>query len=237
MEKIIYAMWRAPQQDPAVLADALLADAAPALLDAGVLGLRVNVEAPEARAMRWGANADGSLLAATVGVWLPSIDDRADVEAALDRAPVATRVGYVVTESVPLAYERIDWPLGSRSPGVSIVTLFHKRAGLSDEEYFAVWHGEQTPISFELHPITLYMRNAVWRTLPPGSERFRGLVEECVPTLDDLLDLDRFYSAGGDAGELRRRMAESMAVHDRFTDMSTLQMVPCAEHLFRVVST
>lgn len=237
MEKIIYALWRSADQDPADAARVLLDDVAPALLDAGIAGLRVNVEAPEGAAMRWGANADGSLLTSTVGVWLASIDDRAPVEAQLGRVPTATRAGYVVSESVPLAYERIDWPLGTRSPGVSIVTLFHKAAGLSDEEYFAVWHGEQTPISFDLHPITLYMRNAIWRTLPPGGEDFRGLVEECVPTLDDLLDLDRFYSAGGDPDELTRRMESSMAVHDRFTDMSTLQMVPCAEHVFRVVST
>ena len=58
-----------------------------------------------------------------------------------------------------------------------------------------------------------------------------------MPTLEDLLDFDRFYSAGGDADELRRRMEHSMEVHDSFTDMATLQMVPCNEVLFKVVST
>ena len=142
-----------------------------------------------------------------------------------------------MTESVPLAYERIDWPLGERSPGVSIVTLFHKKADLTDEEFFAVWHGEQTPITFELHPVTLYMRNAVWRTLPEDAEAFRGIVEECVPSLDHLLDFDRFYGAGGDPARLKDNMDRSMAIHHRFTDMNTMQMVPCYEYLFAVVST
>lgn len=236
MEKLIYALWRRPEEPLEAVERRLLDDVAPALLDAGVAGLRMNIEAPEATAMRWGAAADGGLLCATVGVWIDSIDGRPTVDQCID-ATGSRWAAHLVTESVPLAYDRIDWPLGERSPGISIVTLFHKRAGLSDEEFFAVWHGEQTPITFELHPVTLYMRNAVWRTLPDGAEPFRGIVEECVPTLDDLLDFDRFYGAGGDAAKLRDNMERSMAVHHRFTDMETMQMVPCHEHLFSVVST
>jgi hypothetical protein len=237
MEKLIYALWRRPDEPLEPLERRVLDDVAPALLDTGVAGLRVNIEAPEAAAMRWGAAADGSLLFATIGVWLPSIDDRAMVDDVVGR-PGVRWAAHLVTESVPLAYKDIDWDLGSRSPGVSIVTLFGKLDGLTDEEFFAVWHGEQTPISFELHPITLYMRNAVWRVLPakPG-EQFRGIVEECVGSLDDLLDFDRFYGAGGDPARLKDNMARSMAVHHRFTDMVTMQMVPCHEYLYRVVST
>ena len=187
--------------------------------------------------MRWGAAADGS----------SAVRHRRRV-ARLDRRsqPVVEQrstgsgarwAAHLVTESVPLAYERIDWPLGERSPGVSIVTLFHKRDELTDEEFFAVWHGEQTPISFELHPITLYMRNAVWRIAAGAGRAFRGIVEECVPSLDDLLDFDRFYGAGGDPARLKDNMDRSMAIHHRFTDMDTMQMVPCHEYLFGVVST
>lgn len=236
MEKLIYALWRRPDEALEGLAQRLLDDVAPALCDAGALGLRVNVEAPEAAAMRWGAGPGGSLLFATIGVWLASIDEHQIVDEHL--GPLGVRwAAHLVTESVPLAYERIGWPLGTRSPGVSIVTLFHKRSGLSDEQFFEVWHGEQTPISFELHPITLYMRNAVWRVLPVGAEPFRGIVEECLPSLEHLLDLDRFYGAGGDQARLKANLERSAAVHNRFTDMETMQMVPCHEYLFRVVST
>jgi hypothetical protein len=185
---------------------------------------------------RWGAAADGGLLFATIGVWVPSIDDRPTIDEPIARLG-ARWAAHLVTESVPLAYERIDWPAGQRSPGVSIVTLFHKRADLTDDEFFAVWHGEQTPISFELHPITLYMRNAVWRVMPEDAEPFRGIVEECVPSLDHLLDFDSFYGAGGDPAKLKDNIDRSMAIHNRFTDMQTMQMVPCHEYLFRVVST
>jgi hypothetical protein len=234
MEKIIHALWRSPDADAAAVADVLLTEVAPALLDLGVHGLRVLTEEPAAKAMRFGANDDGGLLTASVGVWVDSIDERQPVLDALTAAGCTTHA-FLVTESVPLAYAEV--PTERPSPGVALLTLFHKRDGLSDDEFFANWHGVQTPLSFELHPITLYMRNSIARALTPGAPPFRGIVEETVPTLEDLLDFDRFYSAGGDADELRRRMEHSMEVHDSFTDMATLQMVPCREHLFRVVST
>jgi hypothetical protein len=234
MEKIIHGLWREPDADAAAVEKALLGEVAPALLDLGVHGLRVLVEEPEAAAMRFGAADDGSLLTASVGVWVDSIDDRQPILDAIAAAGCTTHA-FLVTESVPLAYAEV--PSERPSPGVALLTLFHQRGGLSDEEFFANWHGIQTPLSFELHPITLYMRNTIARALTPGAPAFRGIVEETVPTLEDLLDLDRFYSAGGDAEELNRRLQRSMEVHDSFTDMATLQMVPCREHLYKVVST
>jgi hypothetical protein len=184
--------------------------------------------------MRFGAADDGEVLTASVGVWVESIDERQPILDAIASAGCTTHA-FLVTESVPLAYASV--PAERPSPGVSLLTLFHKRDGLSDEEFYANWHGVQTPLSFELHPITLYMRNSIARALTPGAPPFRGIVEESVPSLEDLLDFDRFYSAGGDADELKRRMERSMEVHDSFTDMATLQMVPCREDLFKVVST
>ena len=234
MEKIIHALWRAPDADPTTVQKVLLSDVAPALLDLGIHGLRVLVEEPDAAAMRFGAAEDGGLLTASVGVWLDSIDERQPVLDALAAAGCTTHA-FLVTESVPLAYAEV--PAERPSPGVALLTLFLKRDGLDDDAFYANWHGVQTPLSFELHPITLYMRNSIARALTPGAPAFRGIVEETVPTLEDLLDFDRFYSAGGDPEELKKRMEHSMQVHDMFTDMATLQMVPCRETLFRVLST
>jgi hypothetical protein len=234
LEKIIHALWRPPDADAAAIQRTLLSDVATALLDQGVSGLRILTEEPAAAAMRFGAAEDGEVLTASVGVWVESIDERRPVLDAIAGAGCTTHA-FLVTESVPLAYASV--PAERPSPGVSLLTLFHKRDGLSDEEFYANWHGVQTPLSFELHPITLYMRNSIARALTPGAPPFRGIVEESVPSLEDLLDFDRFYSAGGDADELKRRMEHSMEVHDSFTDMATLQMVPCREDLFKVVST
>jgi len=236
MEKIIFGLWRAPDRDVDGVQHALFYEALPRIMELDVPGVRILAEEPKAARMRYNAAPDGSLLTASVGVWIDSIDHRQPVFDALAVVGGTTHA-YLVTESVPLAYADRTWPDGEKSPGVSILTFFHRKPGLSEDDFFATWHGVQTPLSFELHPITLYMRNSVARSLTPGAPAFAGIVEETVPSLDDLLDFDRFYSAGGDPEELRRRMTHSMDVHERFTDMATMEMVPCFEHIFRTVST
>jgi len=236
MEKIICGLWRDVDADVDALQQALFYESLPLIMGTGAPGVRVLAEDPAAAAMRYNAAPDGQVLAGSVGVWVDSIDHRQPILDALALTGATTHA-YLVTESVPLAYQDRTWAEGERSPGVAILTFFHQQAGLTDDEFFAVWHGVQTPLTFELHPVTVYMRNAVARALTPGAPAFRGIVEESVPTLEDLLDFDRFYSAGGDKDELRRRMTHSMEVHERFTDMATMEMVPCFEHIFRTVST
>ena len=54
--------------------------------------------------------------------------------------------GYLVTESVPLAYEARPWPDGERSPGVKQITMFDKRPDIDDAQFFARWHGNTKPL-------------------------------------------------------------------------------------------
>ena len=100
----------------------------------------------------------------SVSIWLDSLDDRADAEAIISDTPAAETHGWLVTESIPLGYgEHRTWPDGERSPGLSITTVFDKKHGLADEDFFRIWHGEHTPLSFVIHPLWLYVRNAVVR--------------------------------------------------------------------------
>jgi len=57
MEKLIYGLWRRPDEPLEPLERRLLDDVAPAVLDLDPPGLRMNIEAPEAASMRWGAAA------------------------------------------------------------------------------------------------------------------------------------------------------------------------------------
>ena len=52
MEKLIYGLWRQPDEPLEPLEHRLLDDVAPELLRAGLTGLRINIEAPEAGSMR-----------------------------------------------------------------------------------------------------------------------------------------------------------------------------------------
>ena len=172
---------------------------APALLDLGVAGLRVCVEEPAGKAYRVGSNPDGSLLVAAVSIWIDSYDNRAPHEAAL-AAVDAQAYGWIVAESEARSYgDHRTWPDGEQSPGLSITTFFDKKAEVDDETFYRIWHGEHTPLSFEIHPFWLYVRNQVLRSITPGAPPVRGIVYEAVPTDEQMLDFTQFFGCRGRA--------------------------------------
>ena len=233
----MYGLWRRPDEDVDPIRDRLLADVAPALLDFDVDGLRINVEEPAGKVFRVGANPDGSLLAATVSIWLDSYDNRTPHERAIASAGASVH-GWIVAESVARSYgEHRTWVDGERSPGLSITTFFDKKPGLDDEDFYRIWHGEHTPLSFVIHPLWLYVRNQALRPITPGAPSVRGIVYEAVPTDEDMLDLTRFF---GCPGEPERLMDQIKVVDDHmetFGDQSTLQCTPMREWIFKTMST
>jgi hypothetical protein len=232
VEKLIYGLWRAQEADPVALAADLVGPTAADLLALDPIGLRINVEEPAGKIMRVGGP-----FFATVSLWLESLDGRGPYEAVLAGFP-ATAHGWLVTESVPRAYgANRTWPDGERSPGVSIVTVFDKKARLDDATFFAIWHGEHTPLSFEIHPLWLYVRNAVARAVTPGAPPVRSIVYEAVPTVEDLLDFDRFFGAGGSREKLKANIERVNAHLATFADTAGLETTPMAEYIFRTVST
>jgi hypothetical protein len=239
MEKLVYTLWRTPDTDPTAIGERVLRDATPPLLELGVRGLRVNVEDPAGAILQQGSRPSGERLCATVSVWLDSVDERASYETAIrEAAGVACVDGYLVTESVPRAYgEHRTWPDGERSPGISIMTVFDKRADVDDEDFFRIWHTEHTPLSFDIHPIWLYVRNSVTRSLTPDALPAKGIVYEAVPTLDDLVDLHRFFGSDGSDESLGRQMTRVMEHMATFADVDGLVVSPAAEYVFRTLST
>ena len=237
MEKLVYGLWRRPDQDIEALRTTLLGQVAPALLDLGVSGLRVCVEEPAGKAYRVGTNPDGSLLAASVSLWIHSYDERSPHEAALAVAD-AQAYGWIVAESEARSYgEHRTWPDGERSPGLSITTFFDKKADVDDETFYRIWHGEHTPLSFEIHPFWLYVRNQVLRSITTGAPSVRGIVYEAVPTDGDMLDFTRFF---GCFDEPYRLMDQVKVVNDHmntFGNTATLQCTPMREWIFRTLST
>lgn len=237
MEKLVYVLWRPADVEPVTLEQWLLDDAGPALLAfPEVRGLRLTIEDPEGSWMRRGTGPDGALIAATVSAWLPSIDDREPISLVMAEAP-AVHHTYLVTESVPLDYgPRRTWKDGERTPGRSITTVFDKRADISEEGFFGIWHGEHTPLTFEIHPVWSYVRNSAWRALSTGAPPLRAIVYESVPEPEDLYDLHRFFGSGGDKDELKRRIARVDAHVATFADTKSLETTPTNEWILRSLS-
>jgi len=237
MEKLVYGLWRQPDQDVDALRAALLDKVAPALLDLGVSGLRINVEEPLGKAYRVGANPDGSLLAASLSLWIDSYDNRAPHEAAIAAAG-AQAFGWIVAESEARCYgANRTWADGEQSPGLSITTFFDKKDGVDDETFYRIWHGEHTPLSFEIHPFWLYVRNQVLRPITPGAPSVRGIVYEAVPTDDDMLDFNRFFGCADAPERLSEQIGRVDAHMNTFGNTATLQCMPMREWIFKTVST
>jgi hypothetical protein len=225
MEKLVYALWGVP--------DVLVERVGPELVALDPRGVTINVVDP-AIDMSATVGVPDKGVGATVGLWLDSLDDRGPYESVLGAA--ATRVaGYLVTESVPLAYEARTWPDGERSPGVKQVTMFDKRTDIEDDVFFARWHGSHTPLTFEVHPVCLYVRHAVARAVTEGAPPWRGIVEEGLREVEDLTDPMRYFSAMGSSDTLELNVKRVMDDVSSFLDLASVESYPTREYILRTL--
>jgi hypothetical protein len=227
MEKLVYLVH---ERDSAALERAsgeLLERVCPRLLERGVRSLTVNIADLGTRTKKSPLlMGHGKTLCASVSVWLDSLDQRAALEELLQ--PVGSALwGYLVTESVPIEYPDRDWADGTKSPGVTLVTAFPKPARLSDEEFFSHWHGVHTPLSFEIHPFWRYVRNAVARRVTADGPAYRGIVEERVRDIEDVLDIMRLFR--GSSENMRRGMEDV----SRFLDQADISCTLMSEYIFK----
>jgi hypothetical protein len=237
VEKLVYGVWRRPDQDVDPITSTLLGEVAPALLDLGVDGLRIEVEEPAGKILRTGANPDGSLLCGSVSLWLDSYDNRGPHEAAIAKAG-ATAYGWIVAESVAKGYgANRTWPDGERTPGMSILTFLDKGEGISDDDFYRIWHGEHTPLTFEIHPFWLYVRNQTLRPITPGAPSVRAIVYEGTATDEEITDLPTFFGCPGAPERLMDQIAIVDAHIKTFANPSTLQCVTTREWIFKTLST
>lgn len=223
MEKLVYALWDVPE--------GFVEDVGSELLTLDPHALTINVVDPEIDMSATVAVPDRGV-GATVGLWLDSLDERGPYESVLGGAG-SRLAGYLVTESVPLPYQTRTWPDGEPSPGVKQITMFDKRADIDDARFFARWHGSHTPLTFEVHPVCLYVRHAVTRAVTEGAPRWRGIVEEGLSEVEDLTDPMRYFSAGGSPDTLEHNVKRVMEDVSSFLDLESVESYPTAEYILR----
>jgi hypothetical protein len=227
MEKLVFLIWKRDGLTIEAFRDRLVGDVGAKLLAEGAWGLVANVSDLRERIGKGSGQylGEGKAIAASVSVWIDCLDNRRPLEAALGE--IAARVdGYLVTESMPLRCPDRDWADGTRSPGVTLWTAFPKPERLSDEAFFERWHGHHTPLSFEIHPLWEYTRNAVARGLTAGAPPYRAIVEERFRTLEDLTDPNRFFGAP----ENIQRVLTDIAT---FTDFESINTAPMSEWILK----
>jgi hypothetical protein len=222
VEKVCVAWWRQPEDDIPDLLSSLL----PVLSAPPVRAATLHVESADHAALRYGAGADGRLLAGLASVWLDSYQDLPDA--------LVGDAGWLVCESVPQPYgEALTWDECDRSPGLTLVTLLDKPADLDEPEFYRYWHELHRVTTAECHPFASYVRNEVARPLSPGAPSVRGIVTESAPDVQDFLDPHRFYVSGGDAEQLRVNQKRVFGEVMHFIDMATIQVAPMVEYVVR----
>lgn len=227
MEKIVYLVWKRDGDAIEAFRERLLGDVASALLSHGALKLTVNVSDLRAQVGKGSSQylGEGKTISGCVSAWVDCLDQRGGLETPL--RGIASRLdGYLVTESMPLRCPDRDWADGTRSPGVTLWTAFPKPERLSDDAFYERWHGHHTPLSFEIHPLWEYTRNAVARVLTPGAPPHRAIVEERFRTLEDLTDPNRFF---GSSDNIQRVLTDIAT----FTDFESINTAPMSEWILK----
>jgi len=102
---------------------------------------------------------------------------------------------YKVEEAIPVAYEK-TWPNGEPTPGVCLLTLFHRKPGIDYDTFINRWHNGHTPLSLKIHPLWNYNRNVVLQKLCDSYGWYDGIVEEQTRTRAALLNPFKFFGDG-----------------------------------------
>jgi len=137
--------------------------------------------------------------------------------------------GYEVEESFPVAYEK-SWADGQPTPTPILLTVLHKKPGISFDEYIQRWHGGHTPLSLQVHPLWYYQRNVIREPITEGAEACDGIVLEGCPTKRDLLDPTRFFGGVWSMVPNMMRVAKDIK---GFLDMKKVETFYCTEYLMR----
>jgi hypothetical protein len=240
MEKVVFLLWRRPDHALARVDDWLVHQVVSSLdRDRDVLGARVLVEAGDLpTAMAPSAKSPEGILCGAVSLWLHTYQERVPIQDLLQAGPISAVHAWLVTESVPLAYgARLDWPLRTRSPGLTQLTALDKRPDITDDRFFHLWHNVHRRTTAEVHPLACYVRNEVVRPLTEGAPTIRGIVYESALDPQDMLDPARFFGSAGDEKLLRANAARVMDETTAFIHYDTMQTAYMHEYLVRVVST
>ena len=152
---------------------------------------------------------DFDSVAAVFECWLPALDARAPIEAAL--APHGRALwGYLVTESTlaPCPHAVAD---GGRVPGVTQWAINDKPAAVSLDDFYREW-AVHSKLSFDLHPTRQsYIRNAVARRITPAAPPYLGIVFERFPSLDDFTDESIYF---GDRAVVKKMFEHVPSFYD-----------------------
>ena len=219
MEHLVSALWRPPTLDSDAVHRHVLDEWAPsALADPGVEALTVFVADVDQ-----GGYRNGPDVVVVLGLGaahdLDAFPDRDALHAVASRFEV-----WRVAANNPKRYDR-DWPDGTASPGVTMISLMQRSEGVSHAQFVRHWNERHTPLALRHHVgLWDYHQYAVRRAFTPGGASVDGIATLHFRTRADYED--EFF----DSDEGR---AVIMADVDRFMRLDRSQAALATEHVLR----
>lgn len=225
MEKLVYLVRDAEDRPGSELRSALIEKAAAEIRAAGGQDIIVNVQDEDVAADN-PIRKDRLPIRAVVCFWLQCADDRDPCEAAL-RSACGGIDGYLVAESRPMIHQTNP---GGRTAGMNQITTIARKPGMSDEDFFGIWHGPHKEVAKETQSTTGYVRNVVTRILTPDAPALDGIVEETFP-IGALTDPHVFYDAVGDEAKFKANLERMMQSCQRFLDFEPMECTHMSEYV------
>jgi len=216
----------------------LLDRCAPALIDAGVCFLTMNIDdelaaVPSPTPTTKRTNP----FSAEVSVWLNELGAHEAVETILRDAGFDV-AGYRVVEHLFTDYggnrhaSPRDWPDGERSPGIVTVTPLERPRRIARDAWMRHWFLRQGPMSEAMQPRSRYVRNVVLDAITPNATPYAGIVEESWPSPKHVTDPMLFYGARNRL-ELVKNMAIMLQSVVAFLPIWKITSVTMSEYFVR----
>ena len=231
MEKVIAALWAAPDQDRDAFNEQLRSTLPAALHAAGASTVRINLrDAAVAPAHKLIQQWQEPQQDAVVQLWLPSANGlfRAEVDAAL-AAHSSRFAAWLVAESTIIPNTAHPVPTGERGWGWSQASFISFRPDLSRLDAIKIWHSHHTRVAIDTQANFEYVQNLVVRPLTEGAPGYDAFVEECFPA-EAMDDPAAFFDAVGDPAKLQANLATMMDSCGRFIDFTRIDIIPTSQY-------
>lgn len=234
MEKVIYAVWKAPKSDPAAFNRDII-NKAGTLLAPLAHSVRVNVkDAKVANGNSPRAASTNPQMDALVQIWVDSANDalRAPYDAIIT-AHCARFEAWLVSESVPLPNTAYPAESGTRTHGFSQMVFLRRPDTLSWEDWRDIWHNQHTQVAIDTQSNFEYRQNLVIRRLTPDSGRYDAIIEECFPAAA-LTDPLVYFDAPGDPEKMQANLQAMMDSVAKFIDHSRMDCMPTSQYEIKI---
>ncbi|UCO97000.1 EthD domain-containing protein [Metapseudomonas lalkuanensis] len=237
MEKIIYTLWRDPQDSLDSFSQRLRGAVAEQLFTLGARGLQVNLaDADVAPAAGLRQENNRPLPDATLSLWADSanIDVRRPFDDVL-QAVSSRLAAYLVSESVVIRNTRFPAHTGQRTHGFSQIAFLSCPPRLTRDAWLDIWRNHHTRVAIDTQDNFLYVQNLVVRALTHGAAPVDAIVEEAFPPAA-MTDPMAFFDAPGDEAKFQQNLAAMMDSCNRFIDFDKLDVLPTSQYVLKAAA-